>query len=613
MTRTLRNRGPDDEGIYVNRHNANDGIQKTDENLNDGPFIGLGHRRLSIIDLSGGHQPIHNEDKRIWIVYNGEIYNFKKLRADLKSKNHVFYTSTDTEVIVHLYEEYGETCVDFLRGMFAFAIWDEDRNKLFIGRDRLGKKPLYYYWDETNIVFASELKAILACPWFQRDINIDGLLCYLQFGYIPDPLSIFQNVFKLPPAHTLTVEQGRLSLKEYWDVHFKINERTDEQEIYNKLLAKIKESVRLRLISDVPLGAFLSGGIDSSTIVALMAGEMTQPVKTFSIGFQEPEFNEIPYARRVSEIFGTEHHEMVVRPESFDLIEKIVMHFDEPFGDPSAIPTYYVSKLASQFVKVVLSGDGGDELFAGYDSYAEIMNQRIFERLPTTLKSAMRVLSKKMPTGAYGKNFLYHISLPTDERFINYVSHVSTTKNHQLLSSDLLIEMRNSEFIFSSFFDGVRGLEGLSWMQYADMKTYLPGDILVKVDRMSMAHSLETRVPLLDQNLVEFVNSLPSKYKMNGKTRKYILKKIASKLLPDEILHRKKQGFAVPLKYWFKGELKDYIRDIIFDQHTIKRGYFDTYYLTKLVKEHDRGRRDHSVLLWHFLILELWHRLYIDN
>lgn len=606
MCGKMRHRGPDDEGVYVNS-------QRPDVGKGNIPWVGLGHRRLSIIDLDGGHQPIHNEDKTVWVICNGEIYNYKELRTKLISSGHKPYTNTDTEVIVHLYEEYGVKCLQYLQGMFAFALWDERQKQLFIAKDRLGKKPVYYCWDNSTFIFASELKSILAYPGFKRTLDINGLIKYLQYGYIPEPLSIFKGVYKLPAGHKLTLTDGKLVTGQYWDASFTTNNLKNEQEVYEELLEKIKESVRYRLISDVPLGAFLSGGIDSSVIVALMAQEMSQPVKTFSIGFEESEFNELPYARKVAERFGTEHYERVVKPESFDLVEDIIRYFDEPFGDASAIPTYYVSKLASEHVKVVLSGDGGDELFAGYDRYADTLGKNRFEELPLFVRKGMRILSENLPHNAYGKNFLYNVSLPMKYRYIDYVTHVSSRRHNQLLSDDMLGGSGLDNSLLEDYFKGVKSYDPVSQMQYVDLKTYLPGDILVKVDRMSMAHSLEVRVPLLDYEVVEYVNALPSKYKMNGSTRKYIFRKIAEDLLPEGITGRKKQGFGVPLKYWFKGGLKGYMHQILLESRTSQRGYFNKKYIQKLIGEHERGRRDNSALLWHLVIFEKWHRLYIDT
>ncbi|MFQ5561009.1 MAG: asparagine synthase (glutamine-hydrolyzing), partial [Nitrospinota bacterium] len=561
MNRRLSHRGPDDEGIYVNSPKAEVGSSnltqgtKKKSKENNPPFVGLGHRRLSIIDLSTGHQPIQNEDGSIWLVYNGETYNFEAQKKDLIKKNHRFRTDTDTEVIVHLYEEYGERCVDYLRGMFAFALWDKKRKKLFIARDRLGKKPLYFHWDGATFLFASEAKALFACSGIKKELDLEGFTNYLKYGYVPAPGSIYKGIRKLPAGHQLVIENEKLTTRDYWDIDLSPSHPGNEETIEKGFLDKLTESVKLRLMSDVPLGAFLSGGIDSGMIVALMAQNMDRPVKTFSIGFPEPEYNELGHARLVADRYKTEHHEMMVYPESFDLIEEMIEQFDEPFGDASLIPTYYVSRFASQHVKVVLSGDGGDEFFAGYDSYAAVMHRSKYERFPAAIRQSMRFFSEQLPKSFYGKNFLHNISLPSDQRFTDYVTHLSPRYHADLLSGDVRAGSTLAPAFLEEFFTKAKKYDAISRMQYVDIKSYLPENILVKVDRMSMAHSLEVRAPLLDHETVEYANAIPSRFKLHGTTRKYLLKNIARRLLPREILEKKKQGFSVPLKYWFKGEL----------------------------------------------------------
>jgi len=609
MTQTLVHRGPDDCGIYVdNGHSHPLDAPKA--------FIGLGHRRLSIIDLSTGLQPIHNEDRTIWIVFNGEIYNFQDLRDGLLKRGHRFYTLTDTEVIVHLYEEYGADCVKYLKGMFSFAIWDANKQTLVLSRDRLGKKPLYYYHKNNTFIFASELKGLLAHPDFEKEIDLNSLIYYLKYGYVPDPMSIFCYTHKLPPAHILTFSYDALINRKYWNLSFEENETISslsESAIADQLLEKLLDAVRMRLVSDVPLGAFLSGGIDSSITVALMAREMQSQVKTFSIGFQESEYNELPYARLIADTFKTDHHEKIIRPDDVNLIENIVNHFDEPFGDSSALPTYYLSQHASKYVKVVLSGDGGDELFAGYDSYQANLNMPRLDNLPKIFLDILRNLSLRLPDGFYGKNYIYNLTLPTNKRFINYISHVSNSKHQELLSQDLISLLKKQNDIFHEYSLQARNYDHLSQMQYIDMNAYLPSDILVKVDRMSMAHGLEARCPFLDHEMVGYVNSLPPKYKLNGFTRKYLLKKIANDLLPKQIIQRKKQGFAPPLALWFKSDLNDCINQILLEPRTLQRGYFSKKYLKKLLHEHTIGKRENTALLWHLLILEIWHRLYFES
>jgi asparagine synthase (glutamine-hydrolysing) len=613
MAKALVHRGPDDEGIYLNNEL---GRGREVEGERKPPFAGLGHRRLSIIDLSTGKQPIHNEDGRVWIVYNGETYNFKELRSELIACGHEFYTTTDTEIIVHMYEDYGNRCVDHLAGMFAFAIWDEKRAKLFLARDRMGEKPLYYYWDGEDIVFASELKGILAWPRFVRRLQVSGLVEYLRYGYVPDPLSIFENVFKLPPGNFLTLEKGEMRIERYWELEFSGQEGMDENELKEELFERLREAVRSRLVSDVPVGAFLSGGVDSSSVVALMAQEMKEPVKTFSIGFGEEDYNELPYAKKVAELFMTDHHELLITAKNFDLVEKIISQFDEPFGDASAIPTYFVSEFAAEYVKVVLSGDGGDEVFGGYDSYAVMLGRTRYERLPKNVLRWVGKLGQSLPDRMVGKRFLYNISLPLDSRYLDYISHVSSRKNRELLSDELLkyMEEEEKEFgVYGAYLEESEGLDPLSRLQYVDMQTYLPGDILVKVDRMSMAHSLETRVPMLDHELVAFVNGIPPGMKLRGEERKHILKGAMEKVVPPGVLRRKKHGFAVPLRLWFKGDLKAFIREILFEERSAQRGYFNKKYLEVLFKEYEEGRRDHSTLFWHLVVLELWQRMFLGN
>lgn len=595
MIGSLRHRGPDDEGIYLNSSAAGS--------------IGLGSRRLSIIDLPGGRMPIHNEKKDVWIVFNGEIYNFPELRNLLKGKGHSFYTSADTEVIVHLYEEYGEKCLQYLNGMFSFALWDDAQKKLFLARDRMGEKPLYYCWKDERLLFASELKAILAYPGFERAIDPASLVHYLQCSYIPDPHSIFQDVFKLKPGHYLTLANRQLKVEKYWEPDFQPVQPESEGALVEELLARLKQSVRMRMISDVPLGVFLSGGVDSSLIVALMSQISSDPVRTFSIGFDHPDYNELPYAKIVSEQFGTKYTERMVGPGDFSVIEKIVSHFDEPFGDSSALPMYYVSELAGRDVKVVLSGDGGDELFAGYDTYASAMGRQKYEKIPRPVRTLMRWAARHLPVEAYGKNFLFNISLEGVDRFIDGISFISGFRHAALLSKDLRAGLNTAPQIFSDALNGNQNLDLLSKTQLIDQKVYLPGDILVKVDRMTMAHSIEARVPLLDHTLVEFINRIPPEYKVRGGKRKYVLKQAAAQLLSPDILERKKHGFTVPLQYWFKKELKDYIQQILLEKRTIQRGYFDPRYLKSLMQ----GRRDQSAILWHLLILEIWHRQYVDK
>jgi asparagine synthase (glutamine-hydrolysing) len=600
MCRVIEHRGPDDEGFHI-----------------DGG-LAIGMRRLSIIDLGTGHQPISNEDGTVWIVFNGEIYNFQELREDLISRGHIFRTRTDTEVIVHLYEDQGERCVEQLRGMFAFAIWDSRLQKLFLARDRVGIKPLHYAIAGSTLIFGSEIKSILEHPAIRREVNHEAISDYLSFGYVPDPATTFRGIAKLPAGHTATFRDGRLSMRRYWDFAYddpRPEPIRDEGYYVAKLRELIAESVRLRLISDVPLGAFLSGGIDSSTVVAMMAKQMDRPVTTFSIGFSESSFDELQHARITARHFHTDHHEFIVTPNICRIVEDIVWHHDEPFGDVSSIPTYMVSKMAREHVTVVLSGDGGDELFAGYDRYLIDRTRERFERIPGFIRrSLMLKVSRALPRSAYGKNFLRNVALDGDARYIDSLSCFSDDAKRDLLSAGFRRELdgRDSSQSFKQILASTSG-ERLERLLYLDSKTYLPGDILTKVDRMTMAHSIEARVPLLDHKLIEFVQTIPASLKLRSGTTKHILKRAMRGLIPDEIIDRPKQGFGVPVNKWFNHELRDMLHDTLSDSKTRQRGYFSQRGIQVLLEEHRRGRRDNSRHLWTLLTLELWHRAYIDG
>ncbi|HKO62557.1 MAG TPA: asparagine synthase (glutamine-hydrolyzing) [Pyrinomonadaceae bacterium] len=601
MCRVIRHRGPDDQGVMVDAG------------------VALGMRRLSIIDLSGGRQPISNEDGTVRIVFNGEIYNYRDLQSELGALGHQLQTNSDTETIVHLYEEYGPACVDSLRGMFAFALWDDREKKLFIARDRVGKKPLYYsVTRQGTLVFGSELKSLLQHPEVTREINPNAIDAYFSLGYVPDPLTIFQNIEKLPPGHHLTFQDGRLSIERYWDFKYDTNGNGHSAVDYlDELRALLDESVRIRLISDVPLGAFLSGGIDSSAVVALMARNLDQPVKTFSIGFKEDSYNELKYARLTAKKFGTEHHEFFVTPEICDVVDELAWHFDEPFADSSAVPTYMVSKLAREHVAVVLTGDGGDELFAGYTRYVTEQKRRGFDFLPGAIKKGlMGPISRTLPHGAFGRNYLHNVSLDSVDRYLDSVS-IFTAPNKNLLYTNDFSATVSSNQQMSSFFnelnDKVKTTASLDSLLYIDSKTYLPGDILTKVDRASMAVSLEARVPLLDHKLIEFVTRIPAGMKMSGLETKHIFKQAVSDLIPAEILNRPKQGFGIPLQQWINRQLRGRIRDTLNDPRTQQRGYVSKSHVAVLLKEHENGRRDHSMALWSLLMLELWHRNFVDT
>src|SRR6266540_3211332 len=546
MCEVITHRGPDDQGVML-KHGA-----------------ALGMRRLSIIDLAGGHQPISGEDGSVTIVFNGEIYNYRELKPQLESRNHRFKTNSDTEAIVHAYEEYGPACVNHLRGMFAFAIWDDRKRQLFIARDRAGKKPLYYSVTRTGtLVFGSELKSLLEHPEVERNISFEALDSYFSLGYVPDPISIFREVKKLPPGHHLTFSKGRVSTQQYWDFVYDANgDRRREADYLEELRSLLDEAVRVRLVSDVPLGAFLSGGIDSSTVVALMSRHLNQPVKTFAIGFHEDSYNELKYARITAKTFGTEHHEFLVTPDICSVVDELAWHFDEPFADSSAIPTYVVSKLAREHVTVVLSGDGGDELFAGYTRYVTEHRRRKFGLVPRTFREGlMEPLSRRLPHGAWGRNYLHNVALDPIDRYLDNVSIFTGLNKGALYTDDFSSQLGLDNRVASSFRSlgqNVKTKSLLDSLLYIDSKTYLPGDILTKVDRMTMAVSLEARVPLLDHALVEFACSLAPDLRLRGGTTKYLLRQVLLDKLPGPLVTRRKQGFGVPLERWFSERVPEF-------------------------------------------------------
>jgi asparagine synthase (glutamine-hydrolysing) len=594
-------RGPDDEGLYVA----------------DG--AGLGMRRLSIIDLSGGHQPVFNEDRSAWVVFNGEIYNFPELRPELEKRGHRFYTKTDTEVIIHLYEEMGAECVQKLRGMFSLAIYDQTKRKLVLARDRLGKKPLHYALLKDKLYFGSEIKSILAVAPELAEVNAQGLLEYLYYGYIPDPITVFTGIQKLPPGHLLEFEKGKIHLRQYWDLpQYSTHAPKSEEECLEELEGRLLEATRIRLISDVPLGAFLSGGIDSSTIVALMARASSGPVKTFSIGFTKADFNEAEYARMVARKFGTDHHEMILEPDVVETVEHLTSSLEEPFGDSSMLPTYYVSQMARQHVTVALSGDGGDEIFAGYDRYRIHANRRFFEHIPDWARRFYRdQLFRLMPRSMRGRKFSYNVTLPWRERYVDGLSFVPAfERDTPLLSDDFRQVLRSSDDpqnVLLRYFAKAPAHDPVSELLYVDTKTYMAADILTKVDRMSMLNSLEVRVPILDHQLVEWVTGLPPEWKLRGNIQKYILRKLAERVgVPREALSRPKQGFALPLVHWMRNELKDVLM-ILLEPRTLQRGYFEAEGIRKLMNDHLYEGRVLTGRIWRLLMFELWHRNFLEK
>jgi asparagine synthase (glutamine-hydrolysing) len=598
MCQAIVHRGPDDEGVFVKGG------------------VGFGMRRLSIIDLAGGHQPVFNEDKTIWIVFNGEIYNFLDLRPELERRGHRFSTHTDTEVIVHLYEEDGAECVQKLRGMFAFALYDERTGRLLIARDRLGKKPLHYGVDKGTLLFASEIKAILAVRPELAKVSQQALLQYMYFGYVPDPATAFEPIRKLPPGHLLEFENGSVRIRQYWDLpEYGTCDPASEEELLEELEKRLAEAVRIRLIADVPLGAMLSGGTDSSTIVALMARATSRPVKTFSIGFRQADFNEAPYARTVAQKFSTDHHELIVEPDLVGTVTQLTGHLEEPFGDSSMLPTYFISCLARQHVKVVLSGDGGDEAFAGYDRYRIHLQDRSHEWIPSWAGRWYREhVHPRVPYAIPGRNLVYSIALPWNERYAEGVSFQVFQRAMGILSADFAAANGAPLKGFLEYLENAPAHDPLSRVLYLDTKTYLPGDILTKVDRMSMATSLEARVPMLDHVFLEWVTTLAPRWKMRKGSQKFILRKLAERVgVPAQVLNRPKQGFALPLGHWMRNELKEMVQTILLESRTLQRGYFNPKGVRRMLEEHFNQRRDHSARLWRLLVFELWHRNFLEN
>jgi asparagine synthase (glutamine-hydrolysing) len=598
MAEVLRHRGPDDQGFYVSGG------------------TGLVHRRLSIIDLSpGGHQPKASEDGLASVVFNGEIYNFPELRAELESKGERFESRSDTEVLLKAYKVWGEDCLSHLNGMFAFAIWDARRRVLFAARDRLGKKPFFYYEDGQRFLFASEIKAILAYGRVDREIDIGAVDQYLTDHVIPAPRTVFRKVRKLLPGHYLVFEDGRSRTKPYWTFEFQPESTDRGEDAYLEELEHLLEgAVRRRLLSDVPLGAFLSGGLDSSVVVAMMARLSSGPVKTYTVGFTERGYSEIEDARLIARHFGTEHHEMIVEPSAIGILPDLVWHYDEPFGDSSAVPTYYVSKMAASHVKVALSGDGGDELFAGYTRYRAAERNPVWSRVPERIRSrALGPLVGTMPIDWPGRNRLHEMAHASGIApgyglgLYPYIKERLYTPSMRAAAA----ENPTSNETYTAL------LRGWDWdpvtrLQYLDTVRYLPDDILTKVDRASMAHSLETRAPLLDYTLVEFLARVPSRHKLRNGVQKILLRRLAARLLPEASLRKPKQGFGIPQGVWFREDLEAHARDRLLDRRTLARGYFDRGVLERVLDSHRAGRRDYSDWIWCLLMLEEWHRVFVD-
>ncbi len=596
MTAALHHRGPDDSGAFVDGHAA------------------LGHARLSIIDVAAGHQPMANEDESVWIVFNGEIYNFPELYATLTARGHRFRTRCDTEAIVHLYEDHGERCVDHLRGMFAFAVWDQKQRRLLLARDRVGIKPLYYRNDGGRLVFGSEVKALLEAPGVPRRINLEALQDYLTYLWVPGPKSMFEGIFKLPAGTTAVLDGHGLKVRQYWDLHFPEPLQDGENALREQFLERLESSVRAHLLSDVPIGAFLSGGLDSSAVVAMMARQSTRPVVTNSIGFEEEAYNEIGYADEVARRFGTEHHREIVRPDAVDLVNRLAWHYDEPFADPSAVPTYCVSKLARQSVKVALSGDGGDENMAGYRKYKIHQRERVVRRLfPASYRRlALQPLAKLYPKADWlprplrAKSTLRNLSVGEAEAiYLSRAAHDPET-TRALIRPEARVRGYDPFTVIDDHYRRCDAPDLLSKELYVDIKTYLCDDILVKVDRASMAVGLEVRVPILDHEFMEFMAAVPPDLKLRGSQGKYLFKEAVRPILGPEVVDRPKMGFSVPLGGWFRGPLCEMIEDTLFAPDAFIRSVLDTGEVRRQWRAHQSGLGQMESMIWAVFMLEQW-------
>ena len=616
MIDVLAHRGPDDRGDYRSEFRTIPGGSVA-------PGVALGHRRLAIIDLSGGKQPMSNEDGTVWIVLNGEIYNFRELRRRLEGAGHRFRSQSDTEVLVHLYEDEG---LDFLRhvnGMFALALWDDAQRQLILARDRLGEKPLVYCRQPGRLLFASELKSLLEAPGVARALDPGALDAYLTYQYVPYPQTIYRGIAKLPPAHMAVYREDRLELRRYWNPDFQCEDPLPYGEYVEQLRALLTSSVEMRLESDVPLGAFLSGGVDSTIVVGLMQKLSRAPVRTFSIGFPEKEYDETRYARLVAESLGTIHQELRVEPNAVDVLPKLVWHYDEPFADSSAVPTWYVSQVTRRHVTVALTGDGGDELFAGYPRYRAVLLGSWFDRLPRPLRWLLAGgYWQKMPASPRQKSlrrqwkrFTEMLNLPPLRRYLEWIAIFNETRRAELYTDEFLAALPEADPL--DFLAGQaarsRARDPVTSISLTDATTYLPCDLMTKVDIASMAHGLETRPPFLDHRVVELAARMPAAYKMRCGRGKRILKEAFADLLPEAIRRRRKMGFGVPLDHWFRGPLADLTRDVLLDDKTLARGFFRPDVVRRYVEEHLQGRFDHSYRLWALLFFELWQRHWLDG
>lgn len=607
MTDALQHRGPDGRGTYYHR-------------FDDGSGIGLGHRRLAIVDLDGGRQPQCNEDETIWITFNGEIYNYRELRKDLELRGHRFRTDSDTETIVHLYEDYGIKCVEHLRGMFAFAIWDSNERTLFLARDRLGQKPVVYSKQGGGILFGSEIKSILQVPGVRREVDPDALNQYLTLGYVLHPRTMFRGIKKLPPAHFARFKNGQLTLKRYWEPKYNLESNRTTGELREELRYQLTEAVKLRLMGDVPIGAFLSGGIDSTTIVGLMQSLLPRPAQTFTMGFAESNFDESPFAREAATHLGTDHRELQVDPASANLLPTLTWHFDEPFADSSIIPTFGLAGATRSHVKVALTGDGGDELFAGYPRYQTIEKLGSFDRLPLVVRNMIANKSWQWLPGSEGQRSLLArlrfrmdiLRQQPDRRYVNWVAYFKRSRRIEMLSNSFLRQVRGRpEDVLIWAMQRSRRSPGERAM-HCDLQTYLPGDLLTKIDITSMAHGLECRSPFMDHRVVELAMSIPFQNHRDRRVAKPMLTRTFSDMIPKRLQGRSKMGFTVPLDNWFRGPLHSLAKDMLLKGRATERGYFRMEAVRRLLREHQTGAWNHGAKLWTLVCLEQWHRDYID-
>ena len=605
MTNALSHRGPDDDGFFFDRN------------------VGLGHRRLSIIDVAGGQQPIYNEDESAVIIFNGEVYNFADLRRDLLPRGHVFRTRSDTETILHGYEQYGDDCVERLRGMFAFAIWDLGKKRLLLARDRLGIKPMYYCWTGRCLAFASEIKSLLQVPQVPRAVDPEALDLYLSLRYVPGPRTFFSSIHKLQPGHVLILEKGEIRIRQYWDIQYEDGPAARPQEYAEQLEQLLNESVRLRLISEVPLGVFLSGGLDSSSILAVMtriAGKGSERIKTFSVGYEagnaeEEKANEFEYARQAAKAFNADHHEFELKAAEFgEFLPDLVWYLDEPMADPTCIPLFYISRVAREYVTVVLSGEGADEILAGYNIYNRMLALEQVHTVLGKLGSALLPALSQLVPGEAVRNYVHLAAQPLNQRYTGVSRAFREEVKQQLLGTN---RGKNSDeklaAVFSPYYEAVKGTSPLNRMLYVDAKTWLVDDLLLKADRMTMANGMELRVPFLDHHVVEFAARLPLEFKLAHGTGKQLLRKIMQPKLPASILQRTKKGFPVPTQSWLRGPLRGMVRDALLRSNSACRRFLSLPTIERLVRENESGAVDRHQEIWTLLVFEYWHSLFIES